>query len=161
MLCPSCRAFISSTPDRCVCGYQRIRQVISLEEYRGNLPLGEPDERNAQALLLGVNSLLGIMKLSSVIMTSGRRTPEHNLLIGGSPKSLHLTAQAIDLADNDRFIGSFLLVNQHYLRERGFAIEDPSYCYRKNQNRWIHIQSVLPPSGKTVFIPYAGEPRIV
>ena len=147
-------------PLRCDCGYREVKELITLEQYRGKDPLGILFEERAKDLLVKVNSLLQDLGFTAIIMTSGFRSPQHNAAVGGAKASKHCEAQAIDLADNDRKIGAALMANLGKVKSRGMALEDLRYCEKANGNRWVHLQSVLPKSGNTVFIPYAGAPRI-
>jgi len=154
-LCPNCRAFwVKNT--RCGCGFMEVKELISLNQYFGENPYNDELHRAADDLLLKVNSLLQELGIESVTMTSGYRTVAHNASIGGAANSKHCFAQAIDLEDNDRIIYGRIKGNLNRLQARGCAIEDPRYCEKADGTKWTHIQSVLPASGRTIFIPYAG-----
>lgn len=157
-LCPNCRAMVSLFD--CFCGYKKVKELITIEMYRGNIPLSQELEANAKELLLKVNSLLQELGITKAFMTSGYRDPAHNKAIGGAEKSKHTLAKAIDLADNDREIGNRIMTNLQKLKDRDMAIENLMYCERLNGNKWVHIQCGLPPSGKVVFVPYAGIPKL-
>jgi len=155
--CPDCKSFLNNIENKCNCGYIKVKEYITLDQYFAQSPtLDLILISSAKDLLIKVNSLLEELGCDSVTMTSGYRDPTHNSAIGGAPNSKHTKAQAIDIADNDRVIGQKLLMRMDLLRARGCAIEDLNYCVLKNGNKWIHIQSVLPSSGRSVFIPYSG-----
>ena len=143
-----------------MCGYREVKPLITLEDYRGSKPLDTLHEERAKDLLTKVNSLLQEIGITNVIVTSGYRSVAHNAAIGGAKSSKHCEAQAIDLADNDRAIGSRILANLGLLRVRGMALESLDYCVKASGNKWVHLQSVLPKSGNVVFIPYSGGPKI-
>jgi len=144
---------------RCMCGYREVPQVITLEQYRGAKPLEFLYEERAKDLLTKVNSLLQELGITQVTVTSGFRSVAHNAAIGGAANSKHCQAQAVDLLDTDRKIGSLVSANLGKLKVRGMSMEDLRYCEKANGSKWIHLASVLPKSGNTVFIPYAGEIR--
>lgn len=97
--------------------------------------------------------------------TSGYRPISYNKQIGGSPTSKHLTCQAIDLEDNDKMLGDWCYDNLGTLRELGLSMESLSYVDPTTKQLmgthsgfggklpWVHLQTVPPPSGHTVFIP--------
>lgn len=134
-----------------------MNELITLEQYLNQAPTPSAELLDhAKDLLIKVNSMLQDMGITSVTMTSGYRPPLYNAAIGGATNSKHTTCQAIDLADNDRKLGNILKFSPMHLMKRGMAVEQLEYCVRANGNKWTHIQSVLPKSGKTFFIPYAG-----
>lgn len=157
-LCPNCRAFLSES--FCACGFVNVPVLITLEQYfKGPAPSAEL-QSNAENLLLKVNSLLQALNCQKVTVTSGYRSPEHNKAIGGAAASRHCLAQAIDLADNDRRLGDTLMLHQDLLKKRDMAMEALPYCVKLSGNKWVHLQSVLPASKRTVFIPYSGAIRL-
>lgn len=113
---------------------------------------------NAQDLLLKVNSLLAELQIvvTDADINSGYRSPIYNSAIGGALNSRHCKAQAIDLKDVQHTIGNKIMHRLDLLRDRGMAMENLDYCKKKDGQRWCHLQSVLPKSGKSVFIPYTG-----
>lgn len=133
--------------------------MISIEDYFGLNAYNDELHRSADNLLLKVNSLLQELGIEKATMTSGYRSPEYNIRIGGAPNSKHCLAEAIDLADNDRVLGNRLKFNPVSLMNRGMAMENLEYCETKRGTKWVHLQVGLPKSGKTIFIPYAGPPK--
>lgn len=134
--------------------------MLTTEMYFGEHSPNDEELRAADDLLLKVNSLLQELGIKEPVQTSGFRTIAHNAAIGGAPNSLHCLAHAIDLDDKRRIIGSKLYANLDKLKSRNLAMEDLAYCVRANGNKWVHLQNILPKSGKTVFVPYVGAPKI-
>ncbi len=147
---------------RCDCGFREIMKVITVEM------LVRPDERvpneeileNLAALCIKVNGVLAELKVNDAVVTSGYRTPEHNAAIGGAPNSRHCLGMAVDLLDKNRALGSKLYANLDVLKRRGMSMEDLAYTVKASGAKWVHLQNGLPGSGKTVFIPYAGPPKL-
>lgn len=88
-------------------------------------------------------------------VTSGWRSPSHNKAIGGAPKSKHLHAQAVDIADPDKTLGAWCVANVGELKEIGVWIESLVVTHKAAEpsGRWVHIAVVAPPSGNRIFIP--------
>lgn len=134
--------------------------MLTVEQYFGDHQANDEELRSADDLITKVNSLLQEIGVKTATQTSGYRSPEYNASIGGAKNSEHCLASAIDLEDRGRIIGSKLYANLDKLKARGMAMEDLAYCVRASGDKWVHLQRVLPKSGKTVFIPYAGAPKI-
>lgn len=157
--CPVCGAMnVCEEFLKCNCGFMEVKQYITIEQYFGNEPYNDELHRNADALLLKVNSLLSDLGAQNVVMTSGFRSKQHNFEVGGAPNSLHCQAMAIDLSDNQRVLGNRLVMEPHYLVSRGLYCENLAYCETARGTKWLHIQNKAPKSGNRFFIPYSGDP---
>lgn len=159
--CPNCNAIMTGESHN-ICGYIAIPEILTIEKYFG-CELGDVSEElrtNAKRLLVVANSLLAACSVLTATQTSGYRNPEYNRKIGGAENSKHCKALAIDLLDNDRKLGNFVALNVDLLRSRGMAMEDLSYCIKKDGEKWVHWQLGTPPSGKLIFVPYPGPPRL-
>lgn len=66
--------------------------------------------------------------------------------------SWHLMGQAVDLSDPDGRLGAWALVNEAALAELGLYAEHPEATNTKD-GRWLHVQTVPPPSGRRIFRP--------
>lgn len=87
-------------------------------------------------------------------LSSGYRPDEVNEATPGAAKnSHHKVGEAGDVEDHDGTLGSWCLDNLGTLEQNQLWIEDPEYT-----PGWVHFQIVPPPSGRRVFIPYAGPP---
>lgn len=85
-----------------------------------------------------------------LIITSGYRSPDYNVSIGGSQRSAHCEGRAVDLNDPDANLARFLL------SERGLSLLASLSLYMEHPNYtqgWIHLTSRAPASKRRVFIP--------
>lgn len=82
------------------------------------------------------------------VFTCTYRNPEHNARVGGAKKSSHLTGCACDIADADRKLKDYLLMNPELLEECDLYAEDFD-----STSTWVHLQSNPPKSGKRIFKP--------
>lgn len=103
--------------------------------------------QNAEDTVEGANELLRHYG-SYRRVNSGYRDPEANRKAGGSPRSKHLTCQAIDLEDRDGSLAKWCLKNLKLLELIGLWMEHPDVT-----PTWIHLQIVAPGSGNRVFWP--------
>jgi hypothetical protein len=86
-------------------------------------------------------------------VSSGYRSPEHNIKIGGSKNSAHCTYEAIDLLDKSGDLRRFCMANDcAILKKYGLYMESPVYT-----KGWCHLTTRVPASGNRIFIPYAGK----
>lgn len=147
-----------------------LPDVVTIVEYLGSrrqthASEWHPDyQSNANNLLAKVNLLIDRCRQMGLTVpwkvTSGWRPRSVNAAIGGAPNSHHVVCRAVDFLDNDRKIGLFLNARPELLRAIGLAMEDLAYCVKADGQKWVHLQSVMPPSGRVIFVPYSGPPRL-
>ena len=125
--------------------------AITIGEYfreLGSIKASEDLVAHAQELLLRVNALLAELGVTKQV-TSGWRSISHNVAIGGSPKSAHCEAKAIDLEDaNGRLKDACKANNNELLVKYNLYMEDPSAA-----TTWCHLTTRAPKSGNRVFMP--------
>ena len=80
-------------------------------------------------------------------VNSGYRSVEHNKKIGGSPKSSHCFAQAIDIADPQNEFYDWIVANKKH-EELDFYMEDKSAT-----KTWCHITTRAQASKNIIFKP--------
>jgi hypothetical protein len=145
--------------DHCSCGWVDVPELVTLEDYIGkhkdNPELDEEVIANAKKLLAKVNSLLKDLGVKKVHVNSGWRPQAYNIKIGGAKRSRHIIGQAIDLADSDGSLKRLCEANVAELKKRGLSMEDGRYT-----PSWCHLQWPPPRSGRSIFIPYAGPPKV-
>ena len=135
--------------------------MIRVEDYLGNMTHAEEPSSdvvsNALDLLSRVNVLLSrvtdlepdLEAASEPVINSGWRPESYNATVpGAARKSLHITGEAIDLADPEGELDEFLFDNPHLLVETGLWCEHPS-----STRRWTHLQARAPRSGNRFFFP--------
>ena len=112
-------------------------------------------DKNALLLIAKVSELLSRMGNPDITVTSGWRPLAHNLAIGGSKNSHHVWARAIDIWDPKKILGKWCMDNIEALREIGLYMESlvKTHASEDEEERWLHLQSVPPPSKNIVFIP--------
>jgi hypothetical protein len=132
--------------------------MISLEEYLKN---AEPEDltdeilANAQITVDRTNQLLDRAGArADHVQTSGVRSRAANArLAGASATSNHLSGQAADISDLDRYLADWSVANLEVLEEVGCWMEDPRWT-----PTWVHWQIVPPKSGKRIYIPSLKPP---
>lgn len=80
------------------------------------------------------------MKLNAGVMTSGRRTPQGNALVGGVPNSAHLRGNAVDYDGPDlarlkreaqqKFPGAKVLIHDGHVHVEDKRLRAPYYGKR-------------------------------
>lgn len=103
---------------------------------------------NAALTVERANRLLARAGLAGVV-TSGWRPSAINAAVpNASPRSKHLSCQAIDLDDTDDALDDWCLSHLPALAEIGLWLEHPDAT-----PGWCHLQIVPPRSGRRVFMP--------
>ena len=112
-------------------------------------------QRNAIITVGRANELLERANLKSIseVVSGWRPTGINSITANAAQSSRHLTGEAIDIADPDRTLATWIADNLDVLREVGLWCEDFRWT-----PTWVHLQVVPPKSGKTVFIPSAKPP---
>ena len=110
-----------------------------------------PDiEHNAYRMIALANVLLARFGEGRKV-NSGWRPPMLNAATAGAAKhSLHMTAQAVDMEDDDGLLDSWCMSDfgQNQLVDIGLWLEHPA-----STKGWCHVQMVPPRSGNRVFFP--------
>lgn len=112
--------------------------------------LTEEINRNAQVTVAKCNELLtraGRSDLDSV-RSGWRPQGVNDATRNAAANSRHLTAQAVDLPDDDRTLAEWCVDNLEVLDEIGLWMEDPRWT-----PTWVHLQTIPPKSGRRVYVP--------
>lgn len=113
--------------------------------------------RNAEETVRRANFLLEMFYSANPMAAKGRgcnsgwRPAQVNASTKGAAKnSPHMTAEAIDIGDDDEMLDKWLMTQagQKALESVGLWIEHPSAT-----PRWTHVQTRPPASGRRVFFP--------
>ena len=135
--------------------------MISPQDYWNGRDLTNVDEltpeirTNADITMAKVSELLDRANAGADhFVTSGWRSRAGNAATpGASATSKHLSGQAVDISDADRYLADWCAANLDVLEEIGLWCEDFRYT-----PRWVHFQIVPPKSGKRIFIPSMAKP---
>ena len=130
--------------------------MISLEQYfmghdkdpQYKYELDDYKYNNAVILISKINRLEEKLNQFKYEVTSGWRPKAYNAKIGGAKFSNHVICRAIDIKDVDNLLGNYLKENVKVLADIGLCIENP-----ESTPGWLHIQDVMPHSGRRVFNP--------
>lgn len=103
---------------------------------------------NAAVMVERANRLLRRAALPCIVSSGWRPWAINAALANASPRSKHLTCQAIDLGDEGDALDAWCLRNLGALEEIGLWLEHPDAT-----PGWCHVQIVPPASGRRVFEP--------
>lgn len=104
---------------------------------------------NAHAIVERANALLVLSRAAVGHVNSGWRPQSINASIpNASPRSRHLTCQAIDLRDADGSLDAWCMSHLDALEALALWLEHPNAT-----PGWCHVQTVPPRSGRRVFEP--------
>ena len=104
---------------------------------------------NAALTVQRTNALLRLAGLRTCEVNSGwRPTAINAATAGASPRSRHITCQAIDLCDAFDALDGWCMANLPALEAIGLWLEHPSAT-----PGWCHVQTLPPGSGNRVFFP--------
>lgn len=103
---------------------------------------------NAERLVARVNALLAQAGLRCRVNSGWRPRAINARIPNASPRSRHLSCEAVDLADPEGTLDSWCMQNLDALENLGLWLEHPSAT-----PGWCHLQSVPPASGRRVFEP--------
>jgi len=110
--------------------------------------LTAPLQRNAETMVARANMLLSQACIECAV-NSGWRPQKINALVpNASPRSRHLTCEAIDLDDPLDRLDAWCMDHLAVLVEIGLWLEHPAAT-----PGWCHVQIVAPRSGARVFEP--------
>ena len=131
---------------------------LTIEDYFGRVShIAKPSQEvadNAVELLAKVNLLLArsateVECAALPKVNSGWRPETYNAIVpNASPRSKHITGQAIDISDPEGELDEWCMQNVDFLADVGLWMEHPLAT-----KGWTHLQSVPPRSGNRVFYP--------
>ena len=110
--------------------------------------LTEPLRRNAEVMIARTNALLQRACVACAVNSGWRPRAVNAHVANASPRSRHLTCEAIDLADPDDRLDAWCMSHLGELEAIGLWLEHPDAT-----PGWCHVQIVPPPSGRRVFEP--------
>ena len=129
-------------------------RAIALADYfmgRDRTHAHELTERLRDNAVITVERANGLLARAGMtgIVTSGWRPHAINALVpNASPRSKHLSCEAIDLDDEDDALDDWCMRNLAALEEIGLWLEHPDAT-----PGWCHLQIVPPRSRRRVFMP--------
>jgi hypothetical protein len=110
--------------------------------------LTESLRRNAGAMVARANMLLERAGIACAVNSGWRPHAVNAQVPNASPRSRHLTCEAIDLADPDDRLDAWCVRHLEVLEALGLWLEHPQAT-----PGWCHLQIVPPRSGRRVFEP--------
>ena len=104
--------------------------------------------RNAERTVARANALLAHACIGCAVNSGWRPAAINAGVPGASPRSRHLTCEAIDLDDPDDALDAWCMQHLEVLEAIGLWLEHPAAT-----PGWCHVQTVPPRSGRRVFEP--------
>lgn len=110
--------------------------------------LTAPLRRNAAVMVARTNLLLQHACIACDVNSGWRPRSVNAQVPNASPRSRHITCEAIDLSDPDGRLDAWCIANLEVLETIGLWLEHPAAT-----PGWCHVQIVPPRSGRRVFEP--------
>jgi hypothetical protein len=110
--------------------------------------LSETLRGNAEHIVERVNALIASAGMVCEVSSGWRPHAINAGIPNASPRSRHMSCEAIDLADPDGSIDAWCLAHLPVLEALGLWLEHPAAT-----PGWCHLQTVPPASGRRVFEP--------
>ena len=108
---------------------------------------------NAEETIGRVNELLALAGRSDDAVASGWRPAAVNdHTANAASHSKHLTGEAVDVADPDRTLATWIADNLEALEQCKLWAEDFRWT-----PHWVHLQIVAPKSEKRIYIPSVAK----
>lgn len=95
----------------------------------------------------------GIVFPKDEVASGWRPNGVNDATCNAAAHSAHITAEALDTRDPQRFFARWCLRNLAALEKIGLWMEDPRWT-----PSWVHLQTHAPKSGRRVFIPSMAKP---
>ncbi len=128
--------------------------MISLADYFMGRDALHADEltaelhTNARVMVARANALLRDAGMDGAVNSGWRPRAINAGVPNASPRSRHLTCQAVDLDDPEGALDAWCMANLAALQAIGLWLEHPAAT-----PGWCHVQTVPPGSEKRVFMP--------
>jgi hypothetical protein len=110
--------------------------------------LTEQLARNAELTIARANALLAHACIECAVSSGWRPAAINAAVANASPRSRHLTCEAIDLVDPHDALDAWCMQHLEVLEAIGLWLEHPAAT-----PGWCHVQTVPPRSGRRVFEP--------
>lgn len=113
------------------------------------------DIRRAAAITVArANELCELAGVEAMLRSGWRPAGFNEVVPGAAAKSTHITAEAVDIADDDGALRGWCMLHTDAMEAIGLWMEDG-----RTTPTWLHIQTRPPASGKRVYIPNADWAR--
>jgi len=131
-----------------VSGVITLAQYLMGRDAEHAAELTEPLRRNAAITVERINALLAHACIECAVSSGWRPAAINAAVPNASPRSRHLTCEAIDLADPGDALDAWCMQHLDVLEAIGLWLEHPAAT-----PGWCHVQTVPPRSGRRVFEP--------
>lgn len=143
----------AARPDDGRPGAHRVPAITLAQYFMGRdaehaVELTEGLRRNASVMVARANALLRHACVACAVNSGWRPRAVNAQVPNASPRSRHVTCEAIDLDDPDGRLDAWCMANLHVLEAIGLWLEHPAAT-----PGWCHLQIVPPRSGRRVFEP--------
>jgi hypothetical protein len=125
-----------------------LAQYFMGREHSHANELSETLRSNAEQTLARVNALVARAGVACAVSSGWRPRAVNATIPNASPRSRHISCEAVDLADPDDSLDAWCMANLSVLEVLGLWLEHPAAT-----PGWCHLQTVPPASGRRVFEP--------
>ena len=113
---------------------------------------------NVDNLVSVINDTLSQFPGDLTVLSGWRPPSINDKTSNAAAHSKHLVGLAVDLADADGKLWTWILDRLGLMQEKGVYMEDKRWTSEDNNGGWVHCQIVPPGSGHRIFIPSSAPP---